>query len=102
MGYQKRLMLNRLHRLLPEGLVADAAWFTRMGYPSSLRSRYLASGWLQRVARGVFRRPLHKPGLEETAAPLRWQHVVTSLQMVLEQPVAVGGRTALELHGLAH
>ena len=29
-------MLNRLHRLLPEGLVADAAWFSRMGYPSSL------------------------------------------------------------------
>ncbi|MCY4320398.1 MAG: AbiEi antitoxin N-terminal domain-containing protein, partial [Alphaproteobacteria bacterium] len=76
MSYQKRPMLNRLHRLLPEGLVADAAWFTRMGYPSSLRSRYLASGWLQSVARGVFRRPLHKPGLEETAAPLRWQHIV--------------------------
>ena len=102
MSYQKRPMLNRLHRLLPEGLVADAAWFTRMGYPSSLRSRYLASGWLQPVARGVFRRPLHKPGLEETAAPLRWQHIVISMQMVLEHPVAVGGRTALELHGFAH
>ncbi len=102
MRYQKRLMLNRLHRLLPEGLVADSAWFTRMGYPSSLRSRYLASGWLQSVDRGVFRRPLHKPGLEKTVVPLRWQHVVISMQMVLDHPVAVGGRTALELHGLAH
>ena len=37
--YRKRSALNRLHRVLPEGLVADAAWFTRMGYPSSLRSR---------------------------------------------------------------
>ena len=82
-------MLNRLQRLLPEGLVADAAWLTRMGYPSSLRSRYVASGWLQPVARGVFRRPQHRPGLEGTA-PLRWQHVVVSLQMVLERPVAVG------------
>ena len=94
-------MLNRLHRLLPEGLVADAAWFTRMGYPSSLRSRYLASGWLEPVTRGVFRRPLHKPGLEE-AAPLRWQHVVVSLQLVLERPIVVGGRTALELDGFSH
>ena len=102
MSDQKRSKLNRLHRLLPEGLVADAAWFTRMGYPSSLRSRYLASGWLQPVTRGVFRRPLHKPGLEATPAPLRWQHIVVSLQTVLEHPVAVGGRTALELHGLAH
>ena len=95
-------MLNQLHRLLPEGLLADAAWFTAAGYPSSLRSRYLASGWLQPVTRGVFRRPLHRPGLQDMTAPLRWQHVVISLQLVLERPVAVGGRTALELNGLAH
>lgn len=95
-------MLNRLHRLLPEGLLADAAWFTAAGYSSSLRSRYLASGWLEPVTRGVFRRPTHRPGMEDTTAPLRWQHVVVSLQSVLERPVAVGGRTALELDGLAH
>ena len=94
-------MLNRLQRLLPEGLVADAAWLTRMGYPSSLRGRYVASGWLVPVTRGVFRRPLHRPGLDGMVA-LRWQHVVVSLQMVLERPIAVGGRTALELAGLGH
>ena len=102
MVYQKRTLLNRLHRLLPEGLLADAAWFTSAGYPSSLRSRYVASGWLQPVTRGVFRRPLHKPGFEATAAPLRWQHVVISLQLVLERPIVVGGRTALELDGFGH
>lgn len=102
MGNQKRSMLNRLQRLLPEGLIADAAWLTRMGYPSSLRSRYVGSGWLQPVTRGVFRRPFHRPGLEGTETPLRWQHVVVSLQMVLERPVAVGGRTALELGGFGH
>ena len=95
-------MLNRLHRLLPEGLLADAAWFTSAGYPASLRSRYVASGWLQRVTRGVFRRPLHRPGLDDSEAPLRWQHVVISLQSVLERPVTIGGRTALELDGFAH
>ena len=93
--------MNRLHRLLPEGLVADAAWFTRMGYPSPLRSRYVASGWLEPVVRGVFRRPLYVPGAGETA-PLRWQHVVVSLQLVLERAVIVGGRSALELQGFAH
>ena len=102
MKYQRGAKLNRLHRLLPEGLLADAAWFTAAGYPSSLRSRYLASGWLQPVTRGVFRRPTRRPGMEDTTAPLRWQHVVVSLQSVLERPVAVGGRTALELDGLAH
>ena len=102
MKHQKRAMLNRLHRLLPEGMLADAAWFTAEGYPSSLRSRYVASGWLQSVTRGVFRRPLYMPGVDESVAPLRWQHVVISLQSVLKRPIAVGGRTALELDGFAH
>ena len=102
MKYQKRTKLNILQRLVPEGLLADAAWFTRKGYPSSLRSRYLASGWLKPVTRGVFRRPLHKSGLENEEVPLRWQHVVISLQMILERPIVVGGRTALELRGFSH
>ena len=72
-----------------------------MGYPSPLRSRYVASGWLEPVTRGVFRRPLHIPGGAGTA-PLRWQHVVASLQLVLERGIVVGGRTALEQQGFAH
>ena len=73
-----------------------------MGYPSSLRSYYLADGRLQKVTRGVFRRPLYKPGLQHEAVPLNWQHVVLSLQMVMERPIVVGGRTALELRGFSH
>lgn len=101
MSYQNRDKLNRLQRLLPEGLMADAAWLTREGYPSPLRSRYVASGWLEPVVRGVFRRPLHVPGVGEPA-PLAWQHVVVSLQLVLERAVVVGGRTALEMQGFGH
>ena len=102
MKHQKRAMLNRLQRLLPEGTLADAAWLTAEGYPSSLRSRYVASGWLQSVTRGVFRRPLHRPGLDESVSPLRWQQVVISLQSIMKRPVAVGGRTALKLDGITH
>lgn len=102
MSDDRRNMLNLLQNLLPEGLVADAAWFTRMGYSSSLRSRYITGGWLQKVARGVFRRPPHRPGMSDEEVPLRWQHVIISLQMVLDRPIVVGGRTALELHGFAH
>ena len=102
MRYDKRRKLHRLQRRLPEGLIADAAWLTHMGYPSSLRSRYVKSGWLKPVTRGVFRRPSHRPGLEGTETPLRWQHVMVSLQLVLERPVTVGGRTELELGGFGH
>lgn len=95
-------MLNRLHRLLPEGMLADAAWLTAAGYSSSLRSRYVASGWLQPVARGVFQRLQHRPGFDESAIPLSWQKVVISLQSLMEYPVVVGGRTALEISGFGH
>jgi hypothetical protein len=102
MGQPTQGKLNWLQHHLPEGLVVDAAWLERQGYSSALRSKYAASGWLDQVARGVYRRPsaaLPAPGEDEG---LRWQHVVISLQTLLEQPLIVGGRTALELQGFAH
>ena len=89
-----RLKLNRLQRLLPDGLLADARWLTARGYPSPLRARYLAGGWLERVGRGVFRRPAPRP--------VHWQQAVASLQMLHGRDITVGGRTALELEGYAH
>ena len=73
-----------------------------MGYSSSLRRRYVAGGWLERVVRGVFRRPFHLPGVAGVGVPLDWRQVVVSLQMVMNRPLAIGGRTALELDGYAH
>lgn len=85
--------LNRLQHLLPDGLLVDASWLEANGYSASLRSKYLSGGWLEQPARGVYRRP---------SGELRWQQVVISLQTLLDRPVIVGGRTALELFGFAH
>ncbi len=93
MREQKTGKLNRLERLLPEGLLVDAAWLSAHGYSTSLRAKYVASGWLEQPARRVYRRPRGQPG---------WQQVVISLQTLLGHRLAVGGRTALELHGYAH
>lgn len=93
MAGQQRNKLNHLQRILPEGLLADAAWMEKNGYSRALRSQYVAAGWLEQPARGVYRRPSGK---------LRWEHVVISLQTLLAVPVIVGGRTALELQGFAH
>ena len=70
--------LNRLQQELPEGLLADAAWMEAHGYSSALRSQYVSAGWLESPARRVYR------------------------QTVLDYPLLVGGRTALELQGYAH
>lgn len=93
MVIEKRRKLNNLQYLLAEGLVVDAGWLESKGYSSALRSRYLASGWLEQPARGAYRRP---------GGTLLWQQVVISLQTLLEIPVIVGGRTALELRGFTH
>jgi hypothetical protein len=84
--------LNYLEHQLPEGLLVDAAWLTKKGYSTSLRSQYVTAGWLEQPARQVYRRP---------RGSLRWQQVVVSLQMLLGYPLTVGGRTALELEGYA-
>jgi hypothetical protein len=85
--------LNQLDKTLPEGLLVDAAWMERHGYSSSLRSQYVSAGWLEQPARGTFKRPW---------GPLSWQQVVISLQVLLQQPLIVGGRTALDLQGFSH
>lgn len=82
--------------------MVDAAWLERHGYSASLRSRYVSAGWLELVMRGVYRRPPGKLGAESEDEKLRWQPVVISLQTLLQYPVAVGGRTALEVQGFAH
>ena len=93
MTVQSGRKLNWLDRELPEGLLVDAAWLEAHGYSRSLRSQYVAAGWLEQPTRGVFRRP---------RGSLSWEQVVISLQAVLHLSVSVGGRTALELQGYAH
>lgn len=85
--------INRLGRLVPEGLLVDAAWLSRKGYSTSLRSQYVAAGWIERPARQVYRRG---------RGALNWQQAVISLQSLLDHNLVVGGRTALELLGFAH
>jgi hypothetical protein len=102
MGQRTKGKLNWLQRNLPEGLVVDAAWLQRQGFSSALRSKYASRGWLEQVARGVYRRPPASLPPSEKNSGSRWQNVVVSLQMILERPVVVGGRTALELQGFAH
>lgn len=101
MGTQSKEKLNWLQRSLPEGLVADAAWLEKNGYSGALRKKYVAHGWLDRVARGVYRRPA--PELApEAEKGVSWESVVISLQTLLKVRFVVGGRTALNLQGFAH
>lgn len=71
-------------------MVVDAHWLTDAGYSTSLRSQYVAAGWLERPARGVYKTP---------ASVLTWASVIASLQHLMRRTLHVGGLSALELHG---
>lgn len=93
MATQTPRRLNQLERELPEGLLVDSGWLAARGYSTSLRSQYVAAGWLEHPARRVYRR---------RRGPLSWEQVALSLQLVLRQHLVVGGRTALNLQGYVH
>ncbi len=90
---QKKKKLNQLLQNLAEGLLVDSKWMESNGYSRALRKQYVDAGWLDQPARGVFHRPRGR---------LKWEQVVTSMQTLLDYPISVGGRTAIELQGYAH
>lgn len=79
-------------------MVVDAAWLERHGVSRQLRRKYVMHRWLLALGRGVYRRP----ALSENAARMAWQQLVISLNALLQVPVSVGARTALELQGFGH
>ena len=55
--------MPKLEQILPEGLVVDRKWLYAQGYERSTVDYFLRSGRLERVKRGVYRRP---------GPPLKW------------------------------
>jgi Transcriptional regulator, AbiEi antitoxin, Type IV TA system/Transcriptional regulator, AbiEi antitoxin N-terminal domain len=96
MGSQTQTNLNWLHRHLPDGLVVDARWLEHHDFSRQLRLKYVQNGWLRKLSRTVYTRP----SLRNTKIP--WQHLVISLQALMDLPIAIGGRTALESQGFGH
>ena len=93
MAKQNPSKINRLDTLLDEGLLAPTYWLEEHGYSRANLAGYVDGGKLESPARGVYRRP---------GPPLKWQHVVASLQLLAGGYWHVGGRTALVQHGFGH
>lgn len=74
-------------------MVATSGWLQGLGVSPQLVQRYVASGWLEPVATGVFKRP---------GETLTWQGALHSLQVQSNLAVHVGALTALSAEGSAH
>ena len=88
----ERQKINQRLVSAPSGAVLTSAWLKREGISSRLADYYASSGWLHRVGDGAF--------TVQSEAPT-WLGAVFGLQQQ-SKSFHPGGRTALELAGLAH
>ncbi len=86
------LQQQKLMQHLPLGQFVSRWTLLQHGFSSHALDNYLKSGVLKSLVRGIYMRQESK---------LSWQGAVASLPSMLENTVAVGGMTALELQGFA-
>ena len=100
MSHHRTPRLKPLLDKVPPGFMVDTPWLKAQGIDPKSIHDYVARGWLERVVRGVYRRPL--PEGVEGAGEASWKVVLLSLQRLTNYAVHLGGESALDLAGYAH
>lgn len=100
MNHQRRQRLKPLLDKVPPGFLVDTRWLKAQGIDAKSIHDYVARGWLERVVRGVYRRPL--PEGVQAKNNVSWDSALLSLQWIMKYEVHLGGVSALDLAGHAH
>jgi Transcriptional regulator, AbiEi antitoxin, Type IV TA system/Transcriptional regulator, AbiEi antitoxin N-terminal domain len=77
----------------PAGVVLTTTWLEEQGISTKLAWWYVHSGLLERLGTKAYKKAQDH---------VTWLGAVTALQNQLQLPIHVGGKTALQLLGLAH
>ncbi len=93
MGLQNEIGINKLTRLLPDGVAAPSGWLAANGYSRQLVRKYVLGGWLTPLGHGAYKRAGQSVG---------WEGVLLGLQRLGNMQCHVGGLTALNRQGAAH
>ena len=99
-NHTRQQRLKPLLNSVPPGFIVDSAWLRAQGSDPKSIHHYVEHGWLERVIRGVYRRPLPKSARE--GADTEWQVALVSLQWIMNRDVHLGGESALALAGFTH
>ncbi len=91
-SYQRASLIKSLQRELPRGRPFGSRELTRLGISHELAYRYLNSGWIERVAHGLF---------QFAGDQLRQDECLAFLGRLTPQ-FHVGGKTALAWQGFRH
>lgn len=86
-------MINQLIQSLPKGSVLLPSWLLSQGYSYELQQSYRKSGWLKSIGKGA---------MVKSGDKLVLAGALSTLQQVQKINIHIGGRSALELQGLAH
>ena len=100
MNRQRTPRLKPLLDKVPPGFMVDTPWLRGQGIDPKSIHDYVARGWLKRVIRGVYRRPL--PEGVHGADEMSWEISLLSLQWIMKYAVHLGGESALDMTGYAH
>ena len=87
------IKINSLMQSLPKGSVILPSWLLLQDYSYELQQRYRKSGWLKSIGKGA---------MIKSGDQLVLTGALSALQNVENLNIHVGGRSALELQGLAH
>ncbi len=93
--------LKPLLDTVPPGFVVDTPWLKARGIDSKSIHDYVARGWLERIARGVYRRPL-PVGAQSAGREESWAILLLSLQRLMNYSVHLGADSALDIAGHVH
>lgn len=99
MSGQNQQSLKKLLAGVPQGFLVDSAWLKANAIGRRSAYDYVAHGWLERLAHGVYRRPTQNTSPSNT---VDWKISLLSVQHIMGYDVHVGGTTALAQHGHSH
>ena len=85
--------INSLMQSLPRGSVLLPSWLLSQGYSYELQQSYRKSNWLKSIGKGA---------MLKSGDPFILTGALSVLQNVENLNIHIGGRSALELQGLAH
>jgi len=100
MNHQRTPRLKPLLNTIPPGFMVDTKWLRARGIDPKSIHDYVARGWLERVIRGVYRRP--PPEGARSTRETSWEIALLSLQRPMKSAVHLGGEGALDLAGYTH
>ncbi len=100
MNHARTPRLKPLLDTVPPGFLVDTPWLRARNIDPKSIHDYVARGWLERVVRGVYRRPV--PETARGGNGESWAILLLSLQRLMNYGVHLGGESALELAGHVH